>query len=333
MAKSKNASSANQLDFFAPKEEAKQTVSETKEAASSSLLEKADPTACPKCGGKSLVSARPREMGGARYCPQCPGAEPGECFYFTPSEATVLNLAVVHKSNGNVLLKESPHKPYYQENGITLYHGDCREILMWLAPQSADLAITDPPYGVSYDGNPDTPREELKGDHSAELYRPVLKFLTTRCKSHAALYLFYADGDAAVLAAGFEVRNTLIWNKNNAQGGALSAQYKQKHEPFLYCHLKGEAPQWFGKNNETTVWNYDRANRNEFHPTQKPVDLLKHAIKNSSKEGDLILDPFAGSGSILVAAKNLNRRAIGIEIEERYCEIAAKRLSQSVLEF
>lgn len=226
-------------------------------------------------------------------------------------------------------------KPYYSEQGQTIYCGDCRKVLPLLGHRSVDLVITDPPYGVDYDGGAKL-REKLQNDDSASMYS-VLGGVYPKCKPTSALYLFYADGDQAVLQAvlqcGFEVRNTLIWNKNIAQFGAFSAQYKQKHEPFLYCHLKGEAPQWYGGNCETTVWDCDRNAQNDLHPTQKPLGLMLRAIKNSSMEGDLVLDPFMGSGTTLRAAKDLGRKAIGIEIEERYCEIAAKRLSQEVFKW
>jgi DNA modification methylase len=88
---------------------------------------------------------------------------------------------------------------------------------------------------------------------------------------------------------------------------------------------------WFGPTNETTVWDVARAARNDLHPTQKPLALFSRAIRNSSAPGDLILDPFMGSGTTLRAAKDLGRRGIGIEIEEKYCEIAAKRMGQETL--
>jgi DNA modification methylase len=133
---------------------------------------------------------------------------------------------------------------------------------------------------------------------------------------------------AAVTAAGFDVRNTLIWNKNTAQYGAFSAQYKQKHEPFLYLHLKGKSPRWYGPGNEVTVWDCARSGQNTFHPTQKPVSIACRAMTNSSRIGDLVLDACAGGGSTLVAAKMLRRRAIGIEISREYCDVIVSRLQQ-----
>jgi DNA modification methylase len=254
---------------------------------------------------------------------------------------------------------------YYQQDGIAIVHGDCREILpklpkAWcstcgvqLEDESIlaihlganhdirpyfDFCLTDPPYGVDYDGGALYVRDKLTGDKSANLYGDVLPILAKTLAPDAALYLFYADGDAAVLAAvlaaGFEIRNNLIWNKQLAQFGALSAQYKTKHEPFLYCHLRGESPRWFGPTNETTVWDHDRANNgNLFHPTQKPTSLIKRALRNSTLPSDRIIDPFMGGGSTLLAAREMGRFGIGIEVEEKFCEVAAKRLSQNLLEF
>jgi DNA modification methylase len=228
-------------------------------------------------------------------------------------------------------------QPYYEHNGIAIYHGDCREILPTLRAELADLVITDPPYGVAYMGGT-VEREALEGDMTPDLYPAAMRLLRRIVKPIAALYLFYADGHAltvraGVLSAGFEIRTTIIWNKQLAQYGCLTAQYKQKHEPLLYCHVKGSAPKWCGPTNEVTVWDCDRAIANAFHPTQKPVGLLMRAMRNSSESGDLVLDPFMGSGTTLVAAKMLGRSAIGVEVAEQYCEIAAKRLQQEVFDF
>ena len=228
--------------------------------------------------------------------------------------------------------------PYFERNGIQIYCGDCRDILPNL-PKS-DLIITDPPYGVDYDGGT-TLREKIAGDFNANMYRDVLPIIRKNAKDDAAFYIFYADGDAqivievfsAVLKAGLIVRNNLIWNKSMAQFGALSAQYKQKHEPFLYCHIRGKSPKWRGETNETTVWDFKRASSNNFHPTQKPVGLIEKCIMNSSDRDDIVCDPFMGGGTTLVAAKLLGRKAVGIEINESYCETAAFRLSQEVLNF
>lgn len=213
--------------------------------------------------------------------------------------------------------------------------GDCLGVMRRLPDKCVDLVITDPPYGVSYDGGAMTPREGLAGDGTADLYAPALAEMVRVAKDDCAFYIFYADGDIDVLSAatsaGLTIRNNLIWNKNMAQFGALSAQYKNKHEPFLYCHKKGKAPHWYGPTNETTVWDCKRSGTNEFHPTQKPVDLIRRAIMNSSEEGMVVLDPFLGGGTTAVAAKLTNRQFIGIELNPSYCETARARLRQDTL--
>jgi DNA modification methylase len=193
---------------------------------------------------------------------------------------------------------------------------------------AASLVVTDPPYGVDYDGGTKR-REKLSGDETPNLYFPFLKNIRLYLHDHAAVYLWYADGDAAVTQAvtqaGYEVRSNLIWNKNQAQFGALSTQYKQKHEPFLYCHLKGKAPQWFGPTNEVSVWDVERAKQNEFHPTQKPVELFVRAIKNSSQTSDIVFEGFSGSGTTLIACEQLSRRCRAMEISPGYVAVALQR--------
>ena len=224
-------------------------------------------------------------------------------------------------------------RPYYHDATTCIIHGDCREILPVLF--DIDLVVTDPPYGVDYDGG-SLVREKLAGDTSPLLYAEAIRMCRRAARDSAAFYIFYADSQTlavrqAVDAAGLGVRNNLIWVKNMAQFGNPFAQYKQKFEPLLYCHIKGHSPKWRGPANEVNVWEADRASANKLHPTQKPLDLMLRCIRNSSDPGDTVLDPFAGSGTSLRAAKDLGRRSIGIEIEEAYCEVAAGRMVQEVL--
>ena len=214
--------------------------------------------------------------------------------------------------------------------------GDCTDaatVARAMGGEKADCITTDPPYGVDYDGGTKV-REKLSGDGTADLYLPALLAWKPNCNSHVALYLWYADGDQviaqavaqAVAQAGWQVRRNLIWNKNQAQYGALSQQYKQKHEPFLYCHLKGKSPYWAGDGTEVTVWDVDRHSVNEFHPTQKPPALFERAIRNSSRAGDIVFDGFAGSGTTLVACQHLQRKARAIELSPAYCSVILQRM-------
>jgi DNA modification methylase len=199
--------------------------------------------------------------------------------------------------------------------------------------QKADMVFTDPPYGVDYDGGhavKGNRREKLKNDGDPSIYDGVMPVIHLASKDGAAVYLWFSDSksaavSAAVSAAGYEVRNTLIWNKNVAQFGAIGAQYKSKHEPCLYCFKKGHAPYWSGPNNEVSVWDVKRSQKNEFHPTQKPVELGERAINNSSKGGDTVLDLFGGSGSTLIACEKTGRINRSMELDPKYCDVIVKR--------
>jgi DNA modification methylase len=199
----------------------------------------------------------------------------------------------------------------------------------------AQLVFTDPPYGVNYNGGVTTKRTGLVGDKSPSLYAPACRVAYAFSDDQAPIYLWqgglFGSGDVvlnALTAAGYKIRNEIVWNKNHAQFGALSAQYKQKHELCYYCIKTNQhAPRWYGPTNEITVWNVDRAVANEYHPTQKPVELAHRAIQNSSASGDVVLDLFLGSGSTMIAAENLNRRCYAMEIDPAYCAVVLERVA------
>jgi len=121
----------------------------------------------------------------------------------------------------------------------------------------------------------------------------------------------------------FDMVEPLVWNKNQAQYGALSAQYKQKHEPCYYCFKKGATANWCGDTRQVTVWDLDRESKNEYHPTQKPVALAEIALVNHKAK--TVLDLFGGSGSTLIACEKLDRRCYMMEIDEHYCDVIIKR--------
>lgn len=197
----------------------------------------------------------------------------------------------------------------------------------------ADMVFTDPPYGVSYDGGHATEkrRTKLENDDKTLMYDGAMPVAYAASKTGAALYLWFADRFSrevlnALDQCGYKVRNWIIWNKNLAQFGAIGAQYKSKHEPCIYAFKDGHAPFWSGPNNEVTVWDVTRHSKNEFHPTQKPVELVERALNNSSKSGDTILDLFGGSGSTMVAAHKLGRTAYLMELDEKYCDVIVCRM-------
>lgn len=211
---------------------------------------------------------------------------------------------------------------YYQDEDVTLHHGDCLEVTAWL---DADVLVTDPPYGMAYESNMHRDRRNVKvgrsvsGDATTEARdsslsmwgnRPALVFGTWRVERPA------------------NVKQVLIWHKVNAIGmGNLSLPWGPNHEDI---YVMGDG--FVGKRGSSVLpvplQMSGDAERPD-HPTPKPVGLLESLIAKCP-EG-IIADPFAGSGSTLVAARNLGRKAIGVEIEERYCEVIAKRLAQGVL--
>lgn len=198
-----------------------------------------------------------------------------------------------------------------------------------MAGEKPRMVYTDPPYGVDYDGGTKV-RDKLENDHNADIYRAFLSVLPYA--NDTPLYMWFAHSKsepvyASLREAGWIIRNVIIWNKNQAQFGALSAQYKEKKEPLIYAYRKGHAPAWYGPTNEVTVWDEKRATSNELHPTQKPPELAIRAINNSSQMGETVLDMFAGSGSAFVACEQTGRLGRGLELEPKYCAVILQRLT------
>jgi site-specific DNA-methyltransferase (adenine-specific) len=199
--------------------------------------------------------------------------------------------------------------PYYQDDAVTIFHGDCREILPRLEP--VDLVLTDPPYGVSHD------------KASA----------TRRYKNRDKIVGDDVPSDLSCLP---EVKK-IIWGGNNfcdQLPRSTGWLVWHKWHPPESQHSQAELA-W--TNVVKTIRHYSeayhgfmRAKDGWLHPTQKPIGLMKWCL-SFAPEAMLLCDPFMGSGPVLVAAKDLGRKAIGIEIEEKYCEIAARRMSQEVL--
>ena len=192
--------------------------------------------------------------------------------------------------------------------------------------KKADMVFTDPPYGVDYDGGMKK-QKKLKNDHNADIYHLFMPISVNVLKNDGAFYVWYADATATATAtatAGLVISAQIIWAKNHAQFMS-NAKYKGKHEPCFYAHKKGKSAKWYGDNNEVTLWEYDRASKNEYHPTQKPVALSERANRNSSPKEGIVLDPFLGSGSTLIACEKTNRKCYGMEIDPHYCDVIVKR--------
>ena len=174
-------------------------------------------------------------------------------------------------------------------------------------------------------------RGQLVGDREDQYSWAVPELFRVCC---GPCYIWFSDSRTlsvyrAVEEARGVVHALLIWYKTNARYAAMGRQYKQAHEPFLYCKGPKAKTLWVGVGSESTVWSLKSTTKNKMHPTQKPLSLMMRAIGNHA--ADLVLDPFAGSGTTGVACKRLNRRCILVEIEERYCEVIVKRLQIPML--
>ena len=210
--------------------------------------------------------------------------------------------------------------------------GDCTDpanVARLMGGERADMVFTDPPYGVDYEGGlNETKRERLAGDTSAALYGACMSTATPHCKPSAPWYIWFAGtvGEpvyTAVSSHGYKVRAMIVWNKLDAHYGNFMAQYMQKHEPCLY--VVKDAPPWHGPTNEVTVWDVKQPSVNEYHPTQKPLELAERAMRNSSVNGALVCDWFLGSGTTLIAAHRTGRRCYGMEIAPRYADVILRR--------
>lgn len=240
----------------------------------------------------------------------------------------------------------SLQKPYYDEDGITIYHGDCREILPLLP--KVDLVLTDPPYGVT----------SLDWDDAVDGWVNLLNAPSLWCFGSMRFFLNQKFD-------GWKYGQEVVWEKHNGsifhadrfrrvhefavqfyQGqwadlykspvytlDATSRVVRRKQRPAHSGNIEGSSylSEDGGPRLMRSVIYVPSCHGEADHPTQKPVDILKPLIEYSCQSDGVVLDPFMGSGSTLRAAKDLGRKAIGIEIEEKYCEIAVKRLAQGVL--
>jgi hypothetical protein len=217
-------------------------------------------------------------------------------------------------------------EPCYCRNGVTLYHGDCLELLPLLA---ANAVITDPPYGIGYRNRRGDicPHKqfagELEGDRS-DVGQKVIDY----CRGRGWPVCAFADHRRPWQG---QWRQWLVWDKGPAVGGGGDSQTCWKFTWEL-VQVGG-----FGKLNgqrDSAVLRYWIGQKDmPFHPTQKPLPLMRYLIGKLTSPGDTILDPFAGSGTTLMAAREMGRQAIGIEVDEGYCEATRRRLAQEVFQW
>jgi DNA modification methylase len=225
--------------------------------------------------------------------------------------------------------------PYYDDDGITIYHGDARDVLQ--LGVVADVIATDPPY--SSGGMQEMQRaggsigtrsdETIAFDNlSTRGYRLLMREVLRLCNQADEIYLFtdwrmWIESFDAVEGAGWRVRNMLVWDKATM---GMGMPWRNQHELIVFAK-RGPAHQGGKSGNVLTV----RRSGNKNHPTEKPLELMTAILSNAGPGA--VLDPFMGSGTTLLAAKQLGRKAVGIELSEAYCEVAAKRLAQGALDF
>lgn len=219
--------------------------------------------------------------------------------------------------------------PYYQDEYVTIYHGGCVDVLSAMPSASVDAVITDPPYGI--DLQPQRGRTQgIQGDvrrDAKSLWWSVVPH-AYRIATNDSAHLFFGGWSEVwakeVLENWFTVKGCIVWKKHVF---GIGYYLRPQWELGWYCHKgKPEVP----GTAQSDVWEVKREMAPD-HSCQKPTALMERAVRLCG--GNVVLDPFMGSGTTLVAAKNLGRKAIGIEIEERYCEIAANRCIQGVLDF
>lgn len=198
----------------------------------------------------------------------------------------------------------------------------------------ANLIITDPPYNVNYEGS----AGKIKNDNMAseKFYQFLLDAFSCMEKVMAddgSIYVFHADTEGlnfrrAFADAGFYLSGCCIWKKQSLVLGR--SPYQWQHEPVLYGWKKKGKHQWYTGRKESTIWEFDKPKKNGDHPTMKPIPLLAYPIMNSSMSNAVVLDPFGGSGSTLIACEQTDRICRTIELDEKFCDVIVRRYIEQV---
>ena len=200
--------------------------------------------------------------------------------------------------------------------------------------KKANLVVTDPPYNVNYQGTAGKLKNDnLENDKFYQFLFDAFTCMEKAMADDASIYVFHADTEGlnfrkAFADAGFYLSGTCIWKKQSLVLGR--SPYQWQHEPCLFGWKKNGKHQWYSDRKQTTIWEFDKPKKNGDHPTMKPVPLIAYPIKNSSMSNCIVLDPFGGSGSTLIACEQTNRICHTIELDEKYCDVIVKRYIEQV---
>ena len=198
-----------------------------------------------------------------------------------------------------------------------------------LEKTKANLVLSDLPYFVAYQGTTGTiQNDDLPDDEAYDFTLKAMQCMFENLADDGSIYIFHADTKGLIFrkafdAAGFYLSGCCIWKKNALVLGR--SPYQWMHEPCLFGWKKEGKHQWYSDRKQTTIWEYDRPKANKDHPTMKPVGLMAYPIRNSTMTNGIVLDPFLGSGSTLVACEETDRVCMGIELETKFVDVIVKR--------
>ncbi|MGI6170093.1 MAG: site-specific DNA-methyltransferase [Christensenellales bacterium] len=198
----------------------------------------------------------------------------------------------------------------------------------------ANLVVTDPPYNVNYEGSAGKIKNDNMGNEA--FYDFLLAAFTNTeaaMAQDASIYVFHADTEGlnfrkAFSDAGFQLSGCCIWKKPSLVLGR--SPYQWQHEPVLFGWKKKGKHNWYTDRKQTTIWEFEKPKKNADHPTMKPIALVAYPIMNSSLTNCIVLDPFGGSGSTLIACEQSDRICFTIELDEKYCDVIVKRYIEQV---
>ena len=198
----------------------------------------------------------------------------------------------------------------------------------------ANLVLTDPPYNVNYESSAGKIKNDNMADENFyEFLLAAFRNMESVMADDASIYVFHADTEGlnfrrAFADAGFYLSGCCIWKKQSLVLGR--SPYQWQHEPCLYGWKKNGRHQWYTGRKETTIWEFDKPKKNSDHPTMKPIPLLAYPIANSSMTNSVVLDPFGGSGSALIACEQTDRICRTIELDEKFCDVIVNRYIEQV---